>query len=305
MNVLIAGGTGMIGSRLAHSLTKDGHGVWILTRHPEKTHLPAGVEALGWDGRTPGAWSERLAEMDAVVNLTGATIGQWPWTAARRRTLVESRVEAGEALAQAFAASSKRPGVLVQASGINYYGLRGPERIGEDSPPGSDFLSSLASRWEESSRAVETLGVRRVVMRTAIVLDAHTGVLPLMALPVRLFMGGPLGGGRQGLPWIHLQDQVGAIRFVLENEQASGVFNFCAPEVVSSGQFIHRLAQVLRRPYWLPVPAFALRLLLGGMSETLLHGQFAEPRKLLSLGYPFAFPSLESALRHIYARPQQ
>ncbi len=305
MNILIAGGTGLIGSHLARSLVNDGHRVWVLTRNPEHTHLPPGVQALGWDGRTPGAWCDRLADMDAVVNLAGATIGQWPWTASRRRTLIESRVWAGEALAQAMAVAPKRPGVLVQASGINYYGLRGSELIGEEAGPGQDFLGSLASRWEESSRAVEALGVRRVVIRTAIVLDAHAGVLPLMALPVRLFLGGPLGSGKHGLPWIHLRDQVGGIRYVLENEQAHGAINFCAPQVVSSGQFIRTLAQVLGRPYWLPVPAFALRLVLGGMSETLLHGQFAEPRRLLALGYRFAFPTLESALHDIYVSPQR
>ncbi|MEJ5223126.1 MAG: TIGR01777 family oxidoreductase [Anaerolineales bacterium] len=300
MNILITGGTGMIGSALAQALIAEGHKVWVLTRSPGGGRIPAGAQPLGWDGRTPRGWGERLSEMDAVVNLAGATIGQWPWTAARKRVLVESRVQAGRAVAQAIEAASPRPKVLIQSSGINYYGLRGEERIGEDAPPGHDFLGRLAAEWEESSRSVEALGVRRVVVRTAIVLDAHAGVLPLMALPVRLFAGGPLGSGKQGLPWIHLHDQVDALRFVLENEQAAGAFNFCAPEVVSSGQFIRTLARVLRRPYWLPAPAFALKLALGGMSETLLHGQFAEPRRLLALGYNFKFPSLESALRDIY-----
>lgn len=301
MNILITGGTGMIGSALAASLVADGHSVWVLTRSSSGARLPFGAQPLVWDGRTPHGWGERLSEMDGVVNLAGATIGQWPWTAARKRVLVESRLQAGRAVAQAFELANPRPRVLIQSSGINYYGLRGDERIGEDAPPGQDFLGRLSTEWEESSRPVEALGVRRVVVRTAIVLDARAGVLPLMALPVRLFAGGPLGSGRQGLPWIHLRDQVGALRFVLENDQASGAFNFCAPDVVSNGQFIRTLAKVLRRPYWLPAPAFALKLALGGMSETLLHGQFAEPRRLLALGYAFKFPMLADALRDIYA----
>ncbi len=302
MNVLITGGTGMIGAALAKSLLADGHTVWILSRSAHAERLPAGARLLQWDGRTTHGWGEIVSEMDAVVNLAGATIGQWPWTAARKRLLIESRVQPSQAVAQAIQAASPRPRVLVQASGINYYGLRGDERIGEDAPPGGDFLARLAIAWEEASRPVEALGVRRVVIRTAIVLDAHTGVLPLMALPVRLFAGGPLGNGRQGLPWIHLRDQVGAMRFVLENEQAHGAFNFCAPEVVSNAQFIRTLANVLKRPYWLPAPAFALRLVLGDMSETLLHGQFAEPRRLLAAGYRFAFPLLADALRDIFSR---
>lgn len=302
MNILITGGTGMIGSALAKSLLADGHTVWILSRSAHAERLPAGARLLQWDGCTPRGWGERVSEMDAIVNLAGATIGQWPWTAARKRLLIESRVQPTQAVTQAIQAASPRPRVLVQASGINYYGLRGDERIGEDAPPGGDFLARLAVAWEEASRPVEALGVRRVVIRTAIVLDAHTGVLPLMALPVRLFVGGPLGNGRQGLPWIHLRDQVGAMRFVLENEQAHGAFNFCAPEVVSNAQFIRTLANVLKRPYWLPAPAFALRLALGDMSETLLHGQFAEPRRLLESGYRFAFPLLADALRDIFPR---
>lgn len=302
MNTLITGGTGLIGFNLAKSLLADGHKVWVLTRSPASARLPEGAQPLGWDGNTTQGWGDQVSAMDAVVNLAGATIGQWPWTPARKRILRGSRVQTGQLVAQAIEKASPRPKVLIQSSGVNYYGLRGDEVIDETAGAGSDFLGTLAEVWEESTRAVEDLGVRRVIIRTSIVLDANEGVLPIMALPVKLFAGGPLGSGRQGLPWIHLRDEVGAVRFLMENDQASGPFNLCAPGVLSSGEFIRTLAKVFHRPYWLPAPAFALRLVLGGMSETLLHGQFASSQKLTGLGYAFRFPTLEGALRDIYKK---
>jgi len=301
MNVLITGGTGLIGSRLTKSLLDDGHKVWVLTRRPDRANIHVGAQPIGWDAQTTDGWGKRLSEMDAVVNLVGATIGRWPWTESYRHQLIESRVGAGKVLAEAIRESNPRPKVLIQASGINYYGRCGLEHIDETAPSGNDFLSRLSVEWEASTQSVEEMGVRRVVIRTAIVLEADEGILPVMALPVRLFVAGPLGGGRQGLPWIHMDDEIGAIRMLMDDERAQGVFNLCAPDMVSSGQFMRALAKSLHRPYWFPVPAFALKLVLGGMSETLLHGQFARPGKLISLGYAFKYPDLQQALKDIYA----
>jgi hypothetical protein len=302
MNVLITGGTGLIGSALTGALVGDDQRVWILTRSPDKARLPAGVEAVAWDGKTTTGWLDLFNQMDAVINLAGETIGAWPWTAERKRRIRSSRMDAARAITSAFEKATRRPHVLIQSSGIGYYGACGDEVVDEESPAGNDFNAALALDWETSTRMIDALGVRRVIMRQAIVLTRTAGILPLMALPVHLFVGGPLGGGKQGLPWIHLEDEIGAIRFLLENEKARGVFNLCAPNTPSSADFVRTLAKTLWRPYWFPVPAFALRLALGGMSELLLHGQYAIPKRLIESGYVFKYETLFDALESIYRR---
>lgn len=304
MNVLIAGGTGFIGSALTRSLLADGHAVWVLTRNPARARLAEGAQAVGWDARTVGAWLDVFSQMDAVVNLAGENVGQWPWTAQRKQCILNSRVETGAALADAFQQASRRPAVLIQASGVGYYGPCGSEPVDETSPAGSDFFASVASEWEASTRVVDSLGVRRVVIRTSLVLDSKAGILPLMALPVRLFVGGRLGNGKQGVSWIHLEDHVRAMRFLLENRNAVGAFNLSAPNPLSNADFIAALAKALERPYWLPAPAFALRLVLGEMSTLLLDGQFAIPQRLINLGFVFKYETAAEALQALF-RPQQ
>lgn len=300
MNILIAGGTGFIGSALTRSLLADGHHVWALTRNPARARLAEGAQAVGWDGRTVGNWLDVFSRMDAVVNLVGENVGRWPWTAERKRRIRDSRVEAGAALAGAFQRASRHPAVLIQSSGVGYYGTCGSEPITEDSPAGSDFFASVAVDWEASSRVVDSLGARRVVIRTSLVLDSKAGILPLMALPVRLFMGGPLGDGKQGISWIHLEDYIRAARFLLENEKAAGAFNLSAPNPISNVEFMAALAKALGRPCWLPAPAFALRLALGEMSTLLLDGQFAIPQRLVNLGFAFKFETVPEALQSLF-----
>ncbi|NCP86667.1 MAG: TIGR01777 family protein [Anaerolineae bacterium CG_4_9_14_3_um_filter_57_17] len=300
MNIIIAGGTGLIGTALTRSLLTDGHTVTILTRSSGRTNLQPGAQSQTWDGRSPGEWTQVLAGADAVVNLAGATIGQWPWSAERKKQILESRINAGQAFALAFEKVSPRPRVYLQASGVGYYGPRGLEPLNEDVPAGNDFLANIALQWETSTRLLDSMGVRRAIIRTGLVLDAHGGVLPLMALPVRLFAGGPIGDGKQGISWIHLQDEVRAIRFLLENDQARGAFNLTAPNPLSNAHFMRALAQTLHRPHWLPVPAFAMRLALGEMSALLLTGQYVIPQKLVNLGFGFNFESARDALNNIY-----
>ncbi len=302
MNILIAGGTGFIGSALTRSLMADGHNVWVLTRNPAQARLVEGAQAVGWDGRSVGGWLDVFSQMDSVVNLVGENVGQWPWTAERKRRIRNSRVDAGVALAGAFQKASRRPAVLIQSSGVGYYGPCGGQPVDETSPVGADFFASVASDWEASTRVVDSLGVRRVVIRTSLVLDARAGILPLMALPVKLFAGGKLGDGRQGVSWIHLEDHIRAMRFLLENGKAIGAFNLSAPNPVSNAEFMAALAKSLGRPYWLHVPAFVLRLALGEMSTLLLDGQFAIPQRLVSLGFAFRFETAPEAFKSLYRR---
>lgn len=301
MKVMIAGGSGLIGLALTRSLIDDGYEVWLLSRNTGKVRLEKGVNALEWDGRTvEHQWLDVFGQMDVVVNLAGATIGQWPWSQAHKKEILQSRVDAGRTISKAFEKCSPRPPVLLQASGVGYYGPRDSEPMHEESPAGSDFLSTVAINWESATRVVDTMGVRRVILRTGLVLARDGGVLPLMALPVRLLVGGPIGSGKQGISWIHIRDQVRAIRFLMENDRARGAFNLCAPNPASNADFMSALARALRRPYWLPAPAFAIRLALGEMSDLLLSGQFAIPQRLINLGFVFDFESAYDAFADLY-----
>jgi uncharacterized protein (TIGR01777 family) len=278
----------------------DGHEVFILTRSPGKTHLPAEAVVIGWDGRTSSGWGERMNDMDAVVNLVGERLSKWPWTTHQRNRFMESRVNGGRALTEAIRKANKRPRALIQASGINYYGPQeGSNPVTEAAPRGNDFLADLCKKWEEATQPVEELGVRRVIIRSAIVLNSHDGILPIMMLPDRFFIGGRLGNGKQGLSWIHQKDEVAAIRFLLENEAVSGPYNLSAPIPVSSTEFLRTLARVMKRPYWLPVPGWALRLALGGMATLVLDGMYALPKRLEEQGFHFQFREAETALRDV------
>ena len=300
MNILVSGGSGFIGSALTRSLLADGHNVWVLTRNPTRARLPEGAQSVRWDGRTSQGWVGVFSQMDAVVNLAGESVGKWPWTNRRKNLIRESRVGAGLAIADAFQKVDKKPTVLIQASGVGYYGPCGNETVAEDSPAGNDFMATVAINWEASTRIVDSLGVRRVIIRTSLVLNARQGVLPLMALPVRFGAGGPLGNGEQGVSWIHLDDEVRAIRYLLENDNARGAFNLSAPNPLSSADFIRALARALSRPYWMPAPAPFLRMMLGEMSTLLLDGQFVIPQRLVNLGFVFRYETAQEAFHDLF-----
>jgi uncharacterized protein (TIGR01777 family) len=299
MRIIIAGGTGFIGTALTKSLLAKGHQVWILTRNPHTARLAEGARVVGWDGRTTTGWGELVSQVDAIVNLAGESLGSGPWIGARKKRILSSRVEAGKAISAAIHQANPRPKVLIQASAVGFYGPHTDEPVTEEFAPGRGFLVEVCRAWEASSQPVEELGVRRVVIRTGVVLSKEEGALQRMMLPFRLFAGGPLGNGRQGLPWIHPADEVAGICFLLENEKAHGVFNLCAPEPLSNADFGRILAKVMRRPYWLPVPAFALRLLLGEMSTLVLEGQYMLPKRLQELGFCFRFETAEAALQDL------
>jgi uncharacterized protein (TIGR01777 family) len=299
MRVIITGGTGLIGRALAVDLLKDSHEVIALSRRPERaTGLPTGMRVERWDARTAEGWGPLVNGADAIVNLAGATIAGL-WTAGRKRSIRDSRLNAGRAVVEAIQRASKKPRVVIQSSGVGYYGPRGDELITEESTSGDDFLGKLAVEWEASTAPVESLGVRRAIIRSGAVLSTKGGALPPLLLQYRLFAGGPLGSGRQWLPWIHIVDEVRAIRFLIDNESASGPFNLVAPNPLTNADFGRVLARVLRRPFLIPVPALALRLLAGEMSTILLDGQRAVPRRLQDAGFTFQFPEAEMALRDL------
>src|SRR6185503_17699657 len=297
MKVLIAGGAGFLGTALTKSLVSDNHEVLILTRH-----TPQRPNQFQWDGVTTNGWGHLVNEVDAVVNLTGFGLEHWPWTKRQKQKFIDSRVMPGRALISAIQNASRRPEVFLQMSGINHYGLRGESVADESTPPANDFLGQLTVQWEAATQPVEDLGPRRIVTRTAVVLAKRGGLFPLMALPVRLFFGRRFGEGKQAMPWIHLADQVRAIRFLLENENARGIYNLISPEPVSNADFMRMIAKVLRRPYWFHVPAFLLRIPLGEMSVLLTEGRYAQPKRLIELGFQFRFGNLEHAMEDLLIR---
>lgn len=308
MKIIITGGTGSIGSALGTSLLGDGHEVVVLSRFPEAHQglVKKGFRVVGWDARTEAGWHDEVDGADVVLNFAGAPLpgdGFFPkrWTLPRRRTILESRRGAGEAVTAAVRAARRKPRVVVQASAVGYYGPNPAGPITEAAPPGDDFLARVCRAWEDATAPVEAEGVRRVIIRTGIILDARTGALPRLVLPFKLFAGGRMGSGRQWMPWIHPADELGAIRFLMEHDRCAGPFNLTAPYPVTNQEFARTLGRVMHRPSWFPVPPFALRLAFGELATTVLDGQQAMPEGLVESGYQFMYPTLEGALRDVLA----
>lgn len=305
--VLITGGSGLIGSALTGELAGAGYDVVVLSRSPGGVSgLPAGARAVGWDAATAGGWWREADGARAIVNLAGENLATWPWTEATKRRIVDSRLASTRAVIAALerirAAAGALPEVLLQGSGIDYYGPRGDEEVTESDPAGKGFLARVTVEWEGASAPAAALGVRRVLLRTAVVLAAGGGALPKLALPFKLFAGGPVGGGRQWVPWIHLRDEVRAIRFLLERREAAGPFNLTAPEPVRNRELARALGRALGRPSFVPAPGLAVRAVLGEMADTVLHGRRALPRRLRELGFEWEFPELDGALEDLLAK---
>jgi uncharacterized protein (TIGR01777 family) len=294
--VILAGGSGLIGRALAGELARAGAEVVILTRSTGGRGLPAGARAVRWDGRSAAGWAHECEGADAIVNLAGENVADGRWTAARKRRLESSRIEPTRAIVEAVAAARVSPRALLQGSAVGYYGDGGETALDESSPPGAGFLPGLSERWEAASAPVEALGVRRVLLRTGVVLARGGGALAKMLTPFRLGLGGPLGGGRQWFPWIHLADVVGAVRFLLERPDLAGAFNLVAPEPVRQGELARALGRALRRPAIVPVPGALLGLAVGEMAQVLLASQRVIPARLVAQGYRFAWPDLDGAI---------
>ena len=302
MRILVAGGSGLIGRALVAELVSHGYEAVVLSRRPRDAAspgLPDGVRVAGWDGRTADGWGGLADGARAIVNLAGAGLAEGRWTPERKQIILQSRLDAGRAVVEAVQQATHRPPVVIQASGVGYYGPCGDGEVTEDAPAGSDFLARVCVEWERSTASLSELGVRQVVARSGLVLSRQGGSFPRLMAPFKMCVGGPLGSGRQALPWIHMADEVAAIRFVIETEAASGAYNLAAPTPVTSRVFARRLGRAMGRPALLPAPAFALRLLFGEMAAVLLEGQRATPHRLLEAGFQFRFPTLDDALQDL------
>jgi uncharacterized protein (TIGR01777 family) len=302
VRVVITGAAGFIGRVLSEELAKSGYQVVGLSRNPNKARQALGdtVTVAGWDGKSAGGWERYANGARAIVNLAGESISWGRWTKSKKDRILESRLDAGRAVADAVSQAAVKPNVVVQSSGIGYYGSRSDAIVDESAVPGTGFLCDVAKQWEASTKQVQSVGVRQVVIRTGIVLGVDGGALPRLLTPFRLFLGGPLGSGKQFFPWIHLQDEVQAIRLLIERDDLDGPFNLVAPELLTMRDFCSILGKVMRRPSWFRVPGLALRLLFGEMAkEVLLSGQRAVPQRLVEAGYRFAYSGAESALRQI------
>ena len=307
MRVIILGATGFIGRTLSQSLVEEGYEVIALTRSQNRGREILGdqVKIVEWDGKSAEGWEKYVEGAYAIVNLIGENLASGRWTKERKKSILESRLKAGKAVSMAIQLAQSKPKVVIQASAIGYYGSRSDEILDESSDPGEGFLSEVTVKWEDSTKEIEPQ-VRRVIIRTGPVLGCEGGILSRLIRPFRFFVGGPPGSGKQWFSWIHLDDEVGAIRFLMEREDLQGVFNLTAPEQLMMKDFYHTLGKAMGRPSWLPVPGFVLRLLFGEMAqETILSGQKVVPMRLMKAGYEFVYPKAEAALEEIFAREEE
>jgi uncharacterized protein (TIGR01777 family) len=307
MKVIITGGTGNIGRYLINELKPHGHQLVILSRSPNKYQgqYGEGVKLVQWDAKTAAGWASEADGADAIINLAAETIGGDKflpdrWTDEKKRKIRQSRHNAGNAVVEAVQQAQNKPKVVLQSSAVGYYGPRNDgAKLDESAPPGSDFLGQTAVEWEQTTAPVKEMGLRHVILRTGLVQMTEGGPLPRQLIQFKLFGGGPFGGGEQYWPWIHIQDVVKAMRFLLESETADGPYNLTAPDPVTNKEYGKVLGRVLKRPSFFPIPAFAMRLLVGEVATVVLDGQRAIPKRLQEAGYPYQFTDLERALRDL------
>jgi uncharacterized protein len=299
MKIAITGATGFIGSLLADRLWNQRHHLLLLSRNPPRETNVTKHEWIAWNPGGAGDWHESLDGVDGIVNLAGEPIAAKRWTDAQKGKIASSRIESTRALVNAIAKAKEKPKFFISASAVGYYGPRGDETVTEETAPGNDYLSRVCVAWEEEARKAESYGVRVALVRTGIVLDKGKGALAKMVPPFKFFAGGPLGSGNQWMPWMHIEDEIGLILFLIQNGEARGAFNATAPNPVTMAEFCKTLGDVLNRPSWASVPTGVLTLLLGEMAEMLLGGQRAVPQEALRLGYEFKYPSLMAALQSL------
>ncbi len=303
MKIAITGSTGFVGSQLVKKLIAQGHSLLLLVRSPAKirglltAEQLAQVEIVPYQATESGDWQAKITDCEAVINLAGSPIAE-RWTPEYKQTILKTRQLGTQRLVEAIAASSSRPKVFINASAIGFYGASETATFDEQSPAGQDFLANVCQQWEGAAQKVTELGVRLVILRLGIVLG-NGGALAKMIPPFKLFAGGPLGTGRQWFSWIDRDDLVALILFALEQESMQGTFNATAPQPVRMTELCHVLGELLHRPSWLPVPDFALELLLGEAAKVVLEGQQVLPKATQNAGFNFVYPEIHTSLRKI------
>lgn len=298
MPIVITGATGLVGRALVRAFTSAGDTVRVVSREPGRVvTLGPGVEGVSWD---PPALIRACSGASAVVNLAGENLSARRWTTAQKARLRASRLDATRAVVGAIAAATPRPPVLVSASAVGYYGPRGDEPLDESAPAGDDFLAGLCRDWEAEAAKAEAHKVRVVRLRIGVVLSRDGGALEQMALPFKLFVGGPVTPGTQWISWIHRDDLVACIRFACENASLAGAVNATAPDPRTNREFARALGRALHRPAFLPTPGLALRLALGEVAAVIRTGQRVLPARATAAGFTFRHATLESALAAEY-----
>ncbi|MFP3855276.1 MAG: TIGR01777 family oxidoreductase [Anaerolineales bacterium] len=307
MKYVITGGTGQIGSRLVQDLVEDGHDVIVLTRNPEhrEATVPAEATLAKWDAESATGWVHHADGADVIINFAGENLSGGSfipkrWTGSIKERIVNSRIKAGHAVVQTIREADQKPALVVQASASGYYGTNlDQDPKTEKAPAGDDWLAQVCQQWEAATDEVEELGVRRIILRTGLILDDNEGVLPRLTLPFKLFAGGTFGSGEQYYPWIHIRDEIRAIRFLMDIEDSSGPYNLSAPDPATNRQMAKALGRVVNRPAWAPVPAFAMKLALGEVATLVLGGQRMVPQRMEQTNFEFKYAELEPALRDL------
>lgn len=304
MKVAITGATGFVGSRLVERLQEEGHHILVLTRNADRARrlFPSSVfpniEIVAYSPLASGDWQQAIAGCDGVVNLAGAPIAESRWTPERKKEILDSRTIGTQKIVEAISKADPKPAVLVNSSAIGYYGTSETQTFDETNPPGNDFLAQVCQAWEAEAAKVKETGTRLVILRTGIVLGMG-GALAKMLLPFRLFAGGPLGSGEQWFSWIHREDLVNLIIRSLTHPEMEGIFNATAPQPVRMKELCQTLGQVMHRPSWLPVPDFALELLLGDAAQVVLKGQQVLPKRTQASGFEYQYSTVRKAVEEV------
>jgi uncharacterized protein (TIGR01777 family) len=304
MRVVITGATGFIGRALCKELHKD-YEVIALTRDIRRAGPLIGkwAKVVEWDGRTTGSWIRQADGAFAIINLAGENVASGRWNKLKKAGILHSRLDSSRAVLEAIKQVDKKPTAVIQASAIGYYGSCGDKGLDETSPAGKGFLAEVCSKSEVIASQIEATGIRCVVIRTGVVLGNGGGALPRLMQPFRFFLGGHPGSGRQWFSWISLDDEVAAIKFLMENENLKGVYNLTSPQPVTMKKFCRKLGWIIRRPSWLFFPGFIMRLALGEMAnEMLLSGQRVLPKRLMEAGFEFKYNDVKTALKAIKAQ---
>lgn len=302
MKIVIAGGTGFIGSHLCRTLIKLQHEVTVLSRNITRASktLPSSVAVVEWDAKSAKILGQTLNATDAVVNVMGEPIADSRWTETRKQLLLSSRIDTTRTLVEALRLTPQKPRTLINASGIGFYGPQERQSLTESSSHGNGFLSDLCVAWEKAAKRAEEFGVRVVLPRIGMVLGKTGGALPKMLLPFRLFVGGPVLPGTQQISWIHQKDLSELIVWLLGKPEISGPVNAVAPETVTMKEFCKTLGKALNRPSWFPVPEFVLKLAFGEMATLMTTGQEVRPSVAEQNGFNFAYPKLDMALQSLF-----